>query len=280
MKAEIEESHFSENRQWDIVGDVYGVQATKKYDCCPEPYISLTYVFTIRRNAMPLKTITNVPIVGNVALAGPHFATSFFPHVSVISTMVVLSFLLGPKSDKKVLMNALAALASVLILLTLYQMICFTKGSSSRLGKYMHRHFYTKSRKVIAKSGPPLNDYCIFLVNVYGAIAVLASMALILNVITLHMAHSKWSVSPPSFMMSFYTSNITSKVLCIRSYKEQVANALQRIEIAKCLNEDDSNITRMEEVFAQDWILVIVGSERVLFAAFSAVFMLIAFAEF
>jgi len=74
-------SSFIPNGEWDLIG-VPGLRESKEYDCCPEPYVDITFTVHIRRRTLYYFFNLIVPCV-------------------LISSMALLGFTLPPDSGEK-----------------------------------------------------------------------------------------------------------------------------------------------------------------------------------
>ena len=71
LTLEEEEVHIIDdftyyNRQWEIIGPVKGTLQSTFYECCPEPYQDVTYVFKLQRRSSGLAVMVRLPISGKV----------------------------------------------------------------------------------------------------------------------------------------------------------------------------------------------------------------------
>jgi len=104
LTLEEEEVHIIDdftyfNRQWEIIGPVKGTLQSTFYECCPEPYQDVTYVFKLQRRSIGLAVMVRLPI-------------------SVVMFMVAFSFLMK-QSEVKILMNVLCILICIMYLIYL-----------------------------------------------------------------------------------------------------------------------------------------------------------------
>jgi len=74
-------SSFVTNGEWDLIG-VPGKKNSVTYDCCPEPYVDITFTVHIRRRTLYYFFNLIVPCV-------------------LISSMALLGFTLPPDSGEK-----------------------------------------------------------------------------------------------------------------------------------------------------------------------------------
>ena len=74
-------SNFMANGEWSLLG-MPGVRNSVVYDCCPEPYVDITFTINIRRRTLYYFFNLIVPCV-------------------LISSMALLGFTLPPDSGEK-----------------------------------------------------------------------------------------------------------------------------------------------------------------------------------
>jgi len=100
---------FIPNGEWDLLG-VPAQQNEVIYDCCPEPYLDITFIIKIRRRTLYYFYNLIVPCL-------------------LISSMAVLDFTLPPDSGEKLALSVTILLSMTIFLATVQSIIPITSDS-------------------------------------------------------------------------------------------------------------------------------------------------------
>ncbi|KOC61086.1 Neuronal acetylcholine receptor subunit alpha-7, partial [Habropoda laboriosa] len=128
-------SSFITNGEWDLLG-VPGKRNEIYYNCCPEPYIDITFVVIIRRRTLYYFFNLIVPCV-------------------LIASMAVLGFTLPPDSGEKLSLGKLDNWVTILLSLTVFlNMVAETMPATSDavplLGTYFNCIMFMVASSVVS----------------------------------------------------------------------------------------------------------------------------------
>jgi len=237
---------YTDNREWKIVRDITAEKRSTYYQCCPEPYPDVTFTFTLKRDSPGYRAIIVLPCL-------------------VIMLMTGCSFLLTPTSGEKLIINAIAILASILYLLYFAMTLPFTQ-----------------------------NDLPV-IVTFYSNITALIGIAILLNVVCMSMAREKKYNSPPKFLKNTF-SGFIGQILCLGNYYHQVSSTHQRLTVELTdMAESEQQQTEQQNTdvegsghdmqaraistfqdhqsyIMRDWVLVAAGLERLFFTVYALAF--------
>ncbi len=116
-------------------------RTSKLYDCCPKPYVDITYIIHVRRKPLFYTLYLIVPAI-------------------IITAMVLVGFYLPPESGERMQLGITVLLAMIVFLQLVYQNLPSTSNSAPLLGK-----FYIVTMFLISLS---LGATCIVLNYSYG----------------------------------------------------------------------------------------------------------------
>ena len=116
-------------------------RTSKFYDCCPKPYVDITYTIHVRRKPLFYTLYLIVPAI-------------------IITAMVLVGFYLPPESGERMQLGITVLLAMIVFLQLVYQNLPSTSNSAPLLGK-----FYIVTMFLIALS---LAATCLVLNYSYG----------------------------------------------------------------------------------------------------------------
>ena len=92
-------------------------RSSKLYDCCPKPYVDITYTIHVRRKSLFYTLYLIVPAL-------------------IITTMVLIGFYLPPESGERMQLGITVLLAMIVFLQFVYQNLPSTSDSAPLLGKF------------------------------------------------------------------------------------------------------------------------------------------------
>jgi len=237
---------YTNNREWKIVREIVAEKRDTYYQCCDEPYPDVTFTFELQRDSPGYRAIIVLPCL-------------------VIMLMTGCSFLLTPTSGEKLIINAIAILASILYLLYFAMTIPFTQ-----------------------------NDIPI-IVTFYSNITALIGIAVLLNVVCMSMARERKYNSPPKFLKNAF-SGYLGQFLCLGNYYHQVSSTHQRLTVELTdMAESEQQQTEQHNMevegsghdmqsraistfhdhqsyIMRDWVLVAAGLERLFFTIYAMAF--------
>lgn len=116
-------------------------RTSKLYDCCPKPYVDITYTIHVRRKPLFYTLYLIVPAI-------------------IITGMVLVGFYLPPESGERMQLGITVLLAMIVFLQLVYQNLPSTSNSAPLLGK-----FYIATMFLISLS---LAATCVVLNYSYG----------------------------------------------------------------------------------------------------------------
>lgn len=87
------------------------------YDCCPKPYVDITYTIHLRRRSLFYTLYLIVPAL-------------------IITAMVLVGFFLPPESGERMQLGITVLLAMIVFLQLVYQNLPSTSNSAPLLGKF------------------------------------------------------------------------------------------------------------------------------------------------
>ena len=116
-------------------------RTSKLYDCCPKPYVDITYTIHVRRKPLFYTLYLIVPAI-------------------IITAMVLVGFYLPPESGERMQLGITVLLAMIVFLQLVYQNLPSTSNSAPLLGK-----FYIATMFLISLS---LAATCVVLNYSYG----------------------------------------------------------------------------------------------------------------
>ncbi|KAJ7321514.1 hypothetical protein OS493_034569 [Desmophyllum pertusum] len=90
---------------------------SKLYDCCPKPYVDITYTIHVRRKPLFYTLYLIVPAI-------------------IITAMVLVGFYLPPESGERMQLGITVLLAMIVFLQLVYQNLPSTSNSAPLLGKF------------------------------------------------------------------------------------------------------------------------------------------------
>lgn len=93
------------------------VRTSKLYDCCPKPYVDITYIIHLRRKSLFYTLYLIVPAL-------------------IITAMVLVGFYLPPESGERMQLGITVLLAMIVFLQLVYQNLPSTSNSAPLLGKF------------------------------------------------------------------------------------------------------------------------------------------------
>ncbi|XP_074649612.1 neuronal acetylcholine receptor subunit alpha-7-like isoform X2 [Tubulanus polymorphus] len=109
-------STFMENGEWDLI-DVPAKLTVFKYECCPEPYIDITFTIHIRRRTLYYGFNLIIPCV-------------------LISSMALLTFVLPPDAGEKISLGVTILLSLTVFLLLVAETMPPTSDAVPLIGMY------------------------------------------------------------------------------------------------------------------------------------------------
>lgn len=92
-------------------------RTSKFYDCCPKPYVDITYTIHVRRKSLFYTLYLIVPAL-------------------IITAMVLIGFYLPPESGERMQLGITVLLAMIVFLQLVYQNLPSTSNSAPLLGKF------------------------------------------------------------------------------------------------------------------------------------------------
>ena len=92
-------------------------RTSKVYDCCPKPYVDITYTIHLRRRSLFYTLYLIVPAL-------------------IITAMVLVGFFLPPESGERMQLGITVLLAMIVFLQLVYQNLPSTSNSAPLLGKF------------------------------------------------------------------------------------------------------------------------------------------------
>lgn len=131
---------YTEHGEWQLLG-LEQKRTSKFYDCCPKPYVDITYTIHVRRKPLFYTLYLIVPAI-------------------IITAMVLVGFYLPPESGERMQLGITVLLAMIVFLQLVYQNLPSTSNSAPLLGK-----FYIVTMFLIALS---LAATCLVLNYSYG----------------------------------------------------------------------------------------------------------------
>ncbi|XP_077375101.1 neuronal acetylcholine receptor subunit alpha-7-like isoform X2 [Festucalex cinctus] len=115
-KSEAELSEYIPNGEWDL-GEVTASKHSVTYQCCPEPYVAVTYTIMLRRRSLFYMVNLIIPCI-------------------LISILALLVFLLPPDSGEKISLGVTVMLSLIVLMLLSAQMIPPTSDSVPLIVQY------------------------------------------------------------------------------------------------------------------------------------------------
>lgn len=131
---------YTEHGEWQLLG-LEQRRTSKLYDCCPKPYVDITYTIHVRRKPLFYTLYLIVPAI-------------------IITAMVLVGFYLPPESGERMQLGITVLLAMIVFLQLVYQNLPSTSNSAPLLGK-----FYIATMFLISLS---LAATCVVLNYSYG----------------------------------------------------------------------------------------------------------------
>ncbi|XP_032237930.2 neuronal acetylcholine receptor subunit alpha-10 isoform X2 [Nematostella vectensis] len=107
---------YTEHGEWQLVG-VEQKRNVKYYDCCPKPYVDISYTVHIRRKSLFYSLYLILPAL-------------------LITSMVLVGFHLPPESGERMQLGITVLLAMIVFLQFVYQNLPSTSDSAPLLGKF------------------------------------------------------------------------------------------------------------------------------------------------
>lgn len=92
-------------------------RSSKLYDCCPKPYVDITYTIHVRRKSLFYTLYLIIPAL-------------------IITTMVLIGFYLPPESGERMQLGITVLLAMIVFLQFVYQNLPSTSDGAPLLGKF------------------------------------------------------------------------------------------------------------------------------------------------
>ncbi|XP_023332222.1 neuronal acetylcholine receptor subunit alpha-7 isoform X6 [Eurytemora carolleeae] len=111
-------SSFIKNGEWDLIG-VPGKKNSVTYDCCPEPYVDITFTIHIRRRTLYYFFNLIVPCV-------------------LISSMALLGFTLPPDSGEKLTLGVTILLSLTVFMSMVSEIMPNTSDAVPLIGTYFN----------------------------------------------------------------------------------------------------------------------------------------------
>ncbi|XP_037079690.1 neuronal acetylcholine receptor subunit alpha-7-like isoform X6 [Pollicipes pollicipes] len=122
-------STFISNGEWDLLG-LPGKRNVKVYDCCPTPYVDITFTIKIRRRTLY------------------YFSTLIIPCV-LISSMALLGFTLPPDSGEKLTLEVTILLSLTFFLNITTEMMPETSEAVPLIGTYFNCIMFMVASSVV-----------------------------------------------------------------------------------------------------------------------------------
>ena len=92
-------------------------RSSKLYDCCPKPYVDITYTIHVRRKSLFYTLYLIIPAL-------------------IITTMVLIGFYLPPESGERMQLGITVLLDMIVFLQFVYQNLPSTSDGAPLLGKF------------------------------------------------------------------------------------------------------------------------------------------------
>lgn len=168
-------SSFITNGEWELLG-VPGKRNEIYYNCCPEPYIDITFVIIIRRRTLYYFFNLIVPCV-------------------LIASMAVLGFTLPPDSGEKLSLGVTILLSLTVFLNMVAETMPATSDAVPLLGTFRHligpRPIYTSSeRTALPRATAPLLIPLLFVSGTYfNCIMFMVASSVVSTILILNYHH-------------------------------------------------------------------------------------------
>ncbi|XP_074613185.1 neuronal acetylcholine receptor subunit alpha-10-like [Acropora palmata] len=107
---------YTEHGEWQLLS-INQKRTSKMYDCCPKPYVDITYTIHLRRRSLFYTLYLIVPAL-------------------IITAMVLVGFFLPPESGERMQLGITVLLAMIVFLQLVYQNLPSTSNSAPLLGKF------------------------------------------------------------------------------------------------------------------------------------------------
>ncbi|CAH3196162.1 unnamed protein product, partial [Porites evermanni] len=107
---------YTEHGEWQLL-NIEQKRSSKLYDCCPKPYVDITYTIHVRRKSLFYTLYLIIPAL-------------------IITTMVLIGFYLPPESGERMQLGITVLLAMIVFLQFVYQNLPSTSDGAPLLGKF------------------------------------------------------------------------------------------------------------------------------------------------
>lgn len=109
--------HYTQNFNDFRHANIRHFRSSKLYDCCPKPYVDITYTIHVRRKSLFYTLYLIIPAL-------------------IITTMVLIGFYLPPESGERMQLGITVLLAMIVFLQFVYQNLPSTSDGAPLLGKF------------------------------------------------------------------------------------------------------------------------------------------------
>ncbi|CAH1797307.1 unnamed protein product [Owenia fusiformis] len=109
-------STYQPSGEWDLIG-VTAIRNIEKYECCPEPYIDITFTVHIRRRVL-------------------YYAFNLIIPCALLSSMALLTFSLPPDSGEKISLGVTILLSLTVFLMIVAETMPATSDAVPLIGIY------------------------------------------------------------------------------------------------------------------------------------------------